>query len=315
LIFLIYISAGQESACIRTHGAPVFSPYKNQRALADSNPDTQCAFPSMTEAMPTFSVASLRKAGTRLFLLIRRASPTEKTALLLIALIAAALFGFAELADDMMEGDTREFDEFVLLAFRSQADLDDPLGPAWVEEMMRDFTALGGVGVLTLLTLIVVGFLALARKRRAALLVTVAVVGGILLSSMLKWGFARPRPDLVPHIGVVYTQSFPSGHSMLSAVVYLTLGALLARTQASPRLKIYLLGVSAAATLVVGISRVYLGVHWPTDVLAGWALGAGWAMLCWLAMLWLQGRGTVEPETAEDRADAVLPATRMGDGE
>jgi undecaprenyl-diphosphatase len=214
--------------------------------------------------------------------------------------VAAVLFAFTELADAVVEGDTRAFDEFLLLSLRSATDPSDPLGPRWLEEMMRDFTALGGTGVLTAVTLAVVGFLSLTGKRHAAATVAVAVVSGLLLSQALKWGFARPRPDLVPHGQVVYTQSFPSGHAMLSAVVYLTLGALLARTQPRRRVKLYFLAVAALLTVVVGVSRVYLGVHWPTDVLAGWTVGAGWALLCWLAMLWLQRRGQVEAETAPD---------------
>jgi undecaprenyl-diphosphatase len=217
--------------------------------------------------------------------------------------VAAGLFAFAELADAVVEGETRAFDEFVLLGLRSAADPSDPLGPRWLEETMRDFTALGGGGVLTVVTLAVVGFLALARRRHAAATVAVAVLGGLVLSQALKWGFARPRPDLVPHGQTVYTQSFPSGHAMLSAVVYLTLGALLARTQPRRRVKLYFIAVAGALTAIVGTSRVYLGVHWPTDVLAGWAVGAGWALLCWLAMLWLQRRGQVEAEDAPGESE------------
>ncbi|OGB26122.1 MAG: hypothetical protein A3I66_13670 [Burkholderiales bacterium RIFCSPLOWO2_02_FULL_57_36] len=227
----------------------------------------------------------------------------------MIGLSAAALYAFGSLADEVIEGDTRTFDEFVLLAFRSQADLSDPIGPGWLEEVMRDFTALGSSTVLASITLAVAGYLVLIRKRRVAMMVAGGVASGTLLSSLLKWGFSRSRPDLVPHIGEVYTQSFPSGHAMLSAIVYLTLGVLLARTQAEPRVKIYLLSVAAAATFIVGISRVYLGLHWPTDVLAGWVIGAGWAMLCWLVMLWLQGQGKVEPEAAKSNAD--IPSTGM----
>ncbi len=212
--------------------------------------------------------------------------------------VAAGLFAFAELAGAVAEGHTRAFDEFLLLSLRNAADPSDPLGPRWLEEMMRDFTALGGTGVLTIVTLAVTGFLFLTGKRHAAATVAVAVVGGLLLSQALKWGFARPRPDLVPHGQTVYTQSFPSGHAMLSAVTYLTLGALLARTQPSRRAKLYFLAVAGALTVIVGVSRVYLGVHWPTDVLAGWTVGAGWALLCWLVMLWLQKRGRVEAEDA-----------------
>ena len=226
----------------------------------------------------------------------------------LAAMLAAAagLFAFAQLADAVVEGETRAFDEFILLALRSAADPSDPLGPRWFEEMMRDVTALGGTAILAAVTLAVAGFLVLTGKRHAAATVAVAVGGGFLLSFALKWGFARTRPDLVPHGQRVYTQSFPSSHAMLSAVVYLTLGALLARTQARRRVKFYLLATAGLLTVTVGASRVYLGVHWPTDVLAGWTVGAGWALLCWLATLWLQRRGQVETENApppdEDQA-------------
>ena len=224
----------------------------------------------------------------------------EGIALVAMLAVAAGLFAFAELADAVVEGDTRAFDEFVLLGLRSATDPSDPLGPRWLEEMMRDFTALGGTGVLALVTLAAAGFLVLTGKRRAAAAVGVAVLGGLLLSNALKWGFARPRPDLVPHGQAVYTQSFPSSHAMLSAVVYLTLGALLARTQPRRRAKLYFLSVAAFVAVLVGASRVYLGVHWPTDVLAGWVVGAGWALLCWLVTLWLQRRGRVEAEDAPE---------------
>jgi undecaprenyl-diphosphatase len=137
----------------------------------------------------------------------------------------------------------------------------------------------------------------LARKRGAALLVLASVGGGALLSTLLKLSFERPRPDLVPHAVAVYTASFPSGHAMLSAVTYLTLGTLLARIQPRRRLRAYIVAVAVLLTLLVGTSRVYLGVHWPTDVLAGWCLGAAWAMLCWAVALWLQRRGRVEADT------------------
>jgi undecaprenyl-diphosphatase len=144
------------------------------------------------------------------------------------------------------------------------------------------------------MVLAIAGFLAMTRKSHAALLVLVSVTGGVLISQTMKWAYARPRPDLVPHSAEVFTTSFPSGHSMMSAVVYLTLGALLARTQADRAAKVYVLAVAVLLTALVGASRVYLGVHWPTDVLAGWALGGLWALICLLVMQWLQGRGQVE---------------------
>ncbi len=218
----------------------------------------------------------------------------ELVPLLAIVLVAGGVWLFAEIAEEVGEGETRQIDEAILMAMRNPADASDPLGPHWFEEMERDFTALGGVGVLGFLTLTVSAFLVLDRKGRTAVLVLIAVGGALLLSTLLKSGFQRPRPELVPHGSYVYTSSFPSGHSMMSAPTYLTLGALLARVQRRRRLKILLLGFASLLTLIVGFSRVYLGVHWPTDVLAGWTAGAIWALICWLIARRLQRSGQIE---------------------
>ena len=217
----------------------------------------------------------------------------EFSVLLVLFALLGSLWGFVELAGEVMEGDTSKFDRAVLLSMRT-SDLSDPVGPGWVEEMGRDFTALGGIAVLTMATLAIVGYLVLDNKRRVALVLLVATGGSLAVSTALKQAFDRDRPDLVPHGSIVYTASFPSGHSMLAASTYLTLGALLARVQRRRRIKAYILLVAVSVTLLVGISRVYLGVHWPTDVLAGWTAGAGWALLCWLLARWLQLHGQVE---------------------
>jgi undecaprenyl-diphosphatase len=223
----------------------------------------------------------------------------EVALLAAIALAAASLVLFGQLTDEVLEGETHAFDETVLLALRSATDPSDPIGPAWLEEQIRDVTALGSLGVLTLVSLAAVGFLILQGKRRTAVLVVAAVGGGMLVSTLTKLGFDRPRPDLVPHATQVYTASFPSGHAMMAAITYLTLGALLARVQPRLRLKLYLIGLAATLTVLVGLSRVYLGVHWPTDVLAGWTLGAAWALGCWAIALWLQARGRIETDKPE----------------
>lgn len=226
----------------------------------------------------------------------------EKNVLLALGVAVLSVWSFVELADEVTSGETGRLDRNVLLAFRSAGDPSDPIGPRWFEEVMRDITALGGTSVLTLITIAVVGFLILDGKRHAAVVVLVSIGTGLLLSQLLKIGFDRPRPDLVPHGATVYTASFPSGHATMAAVVYLTLGVLLARTQARRAIRVYILTTVVVLTLLVGISRVYLGVHWPTDVLAGWALGTAWALLCWLVMLLLQERGSVE-EPGEETED------------
>ncbi len=208
-------------------------------------------------------------------------------ALLPVILLAAAAWAFIAIADEVIEGETRALDEAIILAFRVPGDAGDPIGPPWAEEAMRDITSLGSAPVLVIAVLAVSGFLALARGPsfkggRLAIFTLAASAGGLAVSSALKYTVDRPRPDLVPHGTLIYTSSFPSGHSMMSAVVYLTLAALVARLMEKKRLKGYALGIAMALTLLVGLSRVYLGVHWPSDVLAGWAAGAAWALGCWL---------------------------------
>lgn len=224
-------------------------------------------------------------------------------------LLIAGVWGFVEIADEVMEGSTESIDRAILMSLRTAGDPTDPLGPKWIEELGRDFTALGGVGILTLITLTASVYLFLQRKTRSAVVVLSAVAGGFAASMILKTLFSRPRPDLVPHGSYVYTASFPSGHAMLSATVYLTLGALLARVHPSRRMKAFFLILSAAIALAVGCSRVYLGVHWPTDVLAGWTLGACWAILCWLIAFGLQRQGTIEKDQKNlvpDDADGTM---------
>ena len=220
----------------------------------------------------------------------------EKMVLVALACIVAGVWGFALLADEVQEGGTQAFDQKLLLAFR-HSDTRAMLGPPSIQQAGRDISALGGVVVLTLVTAIAAGFLALDAKRHMALFVIGSVLGGLMASNLLKHLFQRARPDLVPYDVYVSGASFPSGHSMMSAVTYLTLGALLARSQERIRLKSYFLLVAMFLTFAVGVTRVYLGVHWPTDVLAGWTAGAVWALLCWLTARWLQARRTLEPET------------------
>jgi undecaprenyl-diphosphatase len=208
--------------------------------------------------------------------------------------VLAGVWGFIELADSVNEGGFQKFDERLLLAMRRPEDLRTPIGPVWMQEMGRDVTALGGIAWLVFFTLAVVGYLWLDGKRHMAVFLLIASGSGVALAFGLKEMFARPRPSIVPHLSHVSSSSFPSAHSMMSAVVYITLGSLLAAVVSRKRLKAYILTVALTLSIVVGISRVYLGVHYPTDVVAGWMAGVSWALLCWLAARWLQRHGDVE---------------------
>lgn len=227
----------------------------------------------------------------------------EPLVLIAVLLAAGAAWAFVELADDVSEGETATIDERLLLLLRNPADRTDPLGPETVEDFMRDISAIGGNGIQALLILGVCGYLWLQRRRKLVGVIVVAILGGLVISTSLKQGFQRPRPDLVPHEAYTVTTSFPSQHTMMSAVTYLTLGALLASVHKGRRIRAYIMACAVLLTVAVGFSRVYLGVHWPTDVLAGWAGGATWALL-WLAITrWLQVRGTVEDEETPTPAD------------
>lgn len=224
----------------------------------------------------------------------------EISSLLLLCLIVVSVWGLAELTDEVLEGSTTGIDREVLLALRTPGDLSDPVGPPYAEEMARDLTALGGTVVITGATILSAGFFLMRGSFGSMLYLLVATGGGIALSSIAKGVFDRPRPELVPHGSLVYTASFPSGHSMMAAVAYLTLGVLIARVLPQRRQKVYVLSIAVILTVLVGISRVYLGVHWPTDVGAGWLAGAAWAVLCVLVARLLSRRGHVETENCEE---------------
>ena len=220
----------------------------------------------------------------------------QEAVVLLAALgIMLSLTIFAKTAAEIREGDLQDFDDGVLRMLRSPDDPSVPIGPTWLIQAAIDVTALGGTTVLALFLTIVVGYLALESRYDAVVVVVIATAGGGLLGEALKWWFARARPQIVPHLVNVGSASFPSGHSMLALVTYLTLGALLARFVQRRRTRTYCITVSLLLSLLVGLSRVYLGVHYPTDVLAGWSVGLAWALLCWLVARYLQYRGSVKP--------------------
>jgi undecaprenyl-diphosphatase len=203
-----------------------------------------------------------------------------------LCLAASAIWIFAEIAEAVRERDSHAFDRTVILAMRHEADRNDPIGPAWFEEVARDVSALGGTVVLCLVTVGVIGYLLLRRARTQALLLAISVVGAQLASSLLKLGFDRPRPDLVPARAVVYTASFPSGHALVAAATYLTLAGMLTQLHRDRLIRGYVILLALMIVVLIGVSRVYLGVHWPSDVLAGWAAGGAWALLVWSGARW-----------------------------
>src|ERR1700732_2608808 len=188
-------------------------------------------------------IAKLSQAETRLF-----AS---------ILTIAALLLAFGLLAEEGIEGETLPFDRNLLLAVRQAGNPGVPIGPPWLPEAARDISALGSTIVLGILLLAVVGYLLLTRRRAAAWLMLGAVSTGVALNSLLKFSFARPRPDFVVPAVRVFTPSFPSGHATMSAITYLTLGALLARTHSDIPVRIYFMTVAGMLTVLVGLSRLY----------------------------------------------------------
>ncbi|MBB5351213.1 undecaprenyl-diphosphatase [Haloferula luteola] len=220
---------------------------------------------------------------------------------MLAVVLLGGAFGFLEIAEEVGEAETRKVDETILLAMRQEGHADRPVGPEGLAEVARDITALGGATLLTLICLVAWGMTLFAGKRRLAWVGVGAVVVAMLVMKLLKLGYDRPRPDLVEHGTRVVSASFPSGHSMMSAVVYLTLGILVARTQPKRRVQAFVLAVSVGVTVAVGLSRVYLGVHWPTDVLAGWMLGGVWALAVWILAGVLEDRCRAEKKTTPGR--------------
>ena len=248
--------------------------------------------------MSKITRSGLKKFSIEAFRWLRGREPIL---LFVILLVAAGTWAFVKVASEMTEGETMAFDRWAVKAMRRTDDPATPIGPPMLQELGRDATALGGVGALTLITVLVAGFLWIDRKRRMMLFLVLSTASGLAVSLTLKHVFARPRPDIVPHLSIVQTSSFPSGHSMLSAVVYLTLGTLLASIVPQRSLRLYVLAVACLMTFIVGFSRVYLGVHYPTDVLAGWIAGLTWALLCWLVARRFQREGQIESDTIEEK--------------
>jgi undecaprenyl-diphosphatase len=222
-----------------------------------------------------------------------------------ILVICLGVWVVVHLSEEVREPTPLRLDSAILKALRQPDDPHRLRGPAWVESVVRDVTALGGVIVLALVVGAVCGFLVLIRHHHMMWLVLASTLGAVAINSTLKHVIDRPRPTVVPKLTDVRSESFPSGHSAMSAAVYLTLGGLLAQTVKQRRLKLYFMFVALGVAFLVGASRVALGVHYPSDVLAGWSTGLAWSLLCWLVARYLQRRGAIEQEENAPAANAT----------
>jgi undecaprenyl-diphosphatase len=220
--------------------------------------------------------------------------------------ICLAVWLFAEVADEVEDDEHLHVEERIMLAFRDSANPEEPAGPPWLKQMAIDISALGGATVIIMMSMLVCGHMMIRGRWRRVIILGFTIAGGHLLSHTLKTVYGRERPDIVPHLAHVDSASFPSGHSLSSSVIYLTMGALLAQAAPRRREKIYLISIAFGLTFVIGLSRVFLGVHYPSDVLAGWSAGTAWALVCWLIANHFRGRGGEPPKAPTEKV--TVPA-------
>ncbi len=228
---------------------------------------------------------------------LEKSGLNEVKALLIVLSILAGILIFISIADEVVEGETQHFDNYILKSLREPGDVSTPAFPGWVTDAMKDITSLGSGTVIVLVTFFVTGYLLLRKKYYWLGLVLIATIGGALMTLGIKEFIGRTRPTVVTHLLEEKSLSFPSGHSMMSAIVYLTQATLLSRIEKNMKAKIYIISVALLLTFLIGISRIYIGVHYPTDVLAGWIAGISWALLCWYAAALLERR---RPEKEQD---------------
>jgi undecaprenyl-diphosphatase len=191
------------------------------------------------------------------------------------------------------------FDSSILLAMRGGTMHGTPIGPVWLKQAMIDVTAMGGETALVVIVTIIVGFLAVQRHWLTFWLVLGGTISGSVAVGIAKALIGRARPALTDHLVQVTSASFPSGHAANSAIIYLTIASLIVQIVEERRARTYILIVAALLVTAIGVSRVYLGVHWPSDVIAGWSFGTLWALAWWALGAWARLR----------RAGVTFPAT------
>lgn len=202
-----------------------------------------------------------------------------------VAMLVVALLGTV-----IYRGHQFAFDRALLLAMRGGLRHGAPVGPPWLQQAMLDVTALGGGTVLVIVIVLASGYLAMRRLWLTMWLVLGGTISGSVAVALAKQAFARPRPDLTDHLVTVSSASFPSGHAANSAIVYLTLATIIVQIVEERGSRHFILIGAALVVTAVGCSRVYLGVHWPSDVIAGWAFGTLWAVAWWAIGAWARIR-------------------------
>ncbi|WP_293797384.1 phosphatase PAP2 family protein [uncultured Bosea sp.] len=204
---------------------------------------------------------------------------------ILVPAVAALIFlGLALL---IVSGHSFSVDTTLIMLFRDAANPAVPLGPAWFHEAVRDMTALGSFVGLFFMALTATLALWLCGYRHLAIGLVVSLVAAFLASTVLKIAIARQRPDIVEHAALTFTASFPSGHAFLSAATLLTIASFVGLATRRTDIARFCMVMAVILTGLIGLSRIYLGVHWPTDVLGGWCLGMVWSSV---ATAWLGRR-------------------------
>jgi undecaprenyl-diphosphatase len=221
---------------------------------------------------------------------MRIAMTAEARALAVVLVCGLALWGLIYLGGEMREGETLGFDRDLMMALRAPGRPHAPIGPPWLPDAMRDVTALGSTALITLATLTASAALLYRKRWGRALVLLLVVVLANASDDLLKVFYNRARPDFAVAGLYIRSQSFPSGHSTASAALWLSLATIAASFEARTDAKVFWFVTAVLAILAVGFSRVYLGAHWPTDVVAGWVLGAMWALIGWAAWNWLSPR-------------------------
>lgn len=221
-----------------------------------------------------------------------------------LLLLVAGAWAFVSLAEEVAEGETQRFDVAMMQWINRHA--SEPL-----DELALEITVLGDFSVVAMLVLVSSALLWVSHHRYSVLLLWVGIAGSAPLIQVLKTVFGRERPQVFEWRGhyTVESASFPSGHSLGAFVAYVLLAYLVVRLQAGRRLRYLTIGITVLVVTLIGLTRIYLGVHYPSDVLAGYAIGLAWVALCAIALEALRyyrtGRLWMTPEELSEDAQAA----------